>query len=64
MTTQPPDLPTGTCCGEGGPETPAAGQPRVMACMLCPASASYWRLPENRSDGLPYTPVKPLGEVD
>lgn len=56
-------VPTSTCCGEGGPETPGAGKPRVVACQLCPnAGTAYWRT--NRSDGRPYELVKPLGEAD
>ena len=29
------------CCGEHPPGK--AGQPLVLACQLCPRSATYWR---------------------
>lgn len=49
------------CCGEGGSWAPK-GKPRVVGCKLCSASPTFWRLAENRSDGKPYEPVRPLGD--
>ncbi len=42
-----------TCCGEGGTWAPK-GEPLAVGCQLCPKSPTYWRLPQNRSDGQPY----------
>jgi hypothetical protein len=56
----PVESAAGTCCGEGGTWAPKAGSARVVGCMLCPKSASYWRT--NRADGGEYHEVEPLVE--
>lgn len=63
MTSPPPAFPApaaseALCCGQGGSAT-TAGRPRVVACMLCPNSPTYWK--DNRADGERYRPVQPLG---
>jgi hypothetical protein len=63
MTSAPnPDV-NPTCCGGGGTHARKAGEPLATSCLLCPRSASYWRLAENRADGQPYVDVAPLSEV-
>jgi hypothetical protein len=37
------------CCGEHYPGE--KGKPIILACQLCPKSATYWRRATNRSSG-------------
>ena len=61
---RPPPPPT--CCGQKGAGAgfPAAGEPLAVSCQLCALSPTWYQWPENREDGKPYRPVRPLDAVD
>jgi hypothetical protein len=59
----PADSNQAACCG-GHDYSPAAGEPLVLGCAMCPRSPTYWRLPENRADGREYAPLPPIGDPD
>jgi hypothetical protein len=60
-TWRPPAPPT--CCGKKGAGFSGAGEPLTVSCQLCAESPTWYQWPENREDGRPYQPARPLADA-